>query len=613
MAEVPEHYYSGPDEDEDPGPERPALPERPKLGENAKRDTIAEADPELPEEIDQEPQPKTFSETEEEHFKEGAPENADNVQLKPARSSEEDIIIESEIDLTRETEPEISQEVTSGEIGGELFRNLEVPMDEMHEEPDLEPPRAVEGDVPEDLLIESTKETDIELSKETKSEVLRDTLNETRLGLDQTEPEAPEGSFREQYEETGLEPPEQTKLEFPSERSGKSVEESDLQPPEMTKPEIPEETQRKSIKEKGTEPPEQTKPEFPDQKPRKSTEETRRESIEEGIPEPLEEIKSEFLEEKSKKTIEEINLEPLEETKPRSKSSEEEIPQLPEDIKPGDQKEKSRKSSGKPGLVPPQKSKPEEALREKTEEGDIEPPEQTKLEFPKKKPRKSTEETGYMLPQEIKPEAQKKTVTESAVEKGLDLQDEAKPLIRKEMHVESFKEDRPEPIQLKFSVEMDDLEHPKYQTRLSVKEIEVQDSTLGSSTESEMELTMIDYKCSKTLQKLNICKTNSNLHHSEFQRDLRKSFSREKIVDLYQEVEELVPKDKETQPKEIVQFAYLKWSPEEVAEWISQLGFPQYKECFTTNFISGRKLIHVNCSNLPQMGITDFEDMKESV
>ncbi|XP_058595809.1 sterile alpha motif domain-containing protein 15 isoform X2 [Neofelis nebulosa] len=34
------------------------------------------------------------------------------------------------------------------------------------------------------------------------------------------------------------------------------------------------------------------------------------------------------------------------------------------------------------------------------------------------------------------------------------------------------------------------------------------------------------------------------------------------------------------------------------------------EECFTTNFISGRKLIHVNCSNLPQMGITDFEDMK---
>nr|XP_060613849.1 sterile alpha motif domain-containing protein 15 [Anolis sagrei ordinatus] len=56
--------------------------------------------------------------------------------------------------------------------------------------------------------------------------------------------------------------------------------------------------------------------------------------------------------------------------------------------------------------------------------------------------------------------------------------------------------------------------------------------------------------------------------------------------------------------------AHLAWSPEEVAEWIAARGFPQYKECFTANFISGRKLIHVNCSNLPQIGITDFEDMK---
>nr|XP_034953054.1 sterile alpha motif domain-containing protein 15 [Zootoca vivipara] len=56
---------------------------------------------------------------------------------------------------------------------------------------------------------------------------------------------------------------------------------------------------------------------------------------------------------------------------------------------------------------------------------------------------------------------------------------------------------------------------------------------------------------------------------------------------------------------------FLAWTPEEVAEWIEALGFPQYKECFTANFISGRKLIHVNCCNLPQMGITNFEHMKE--
>lgn len=35
-----------------------------------------------------------------------------------------------------------------------------------------------------------------------------------------------------------------------------------------------------------------------------------------------------------------------------------------------------------------------------------------------------------------------------------------------------------------------------------------------------------------------------------------------------------------------------------------------YKACFTDNLINGRKLIHVNCSNMPRLGITDFKDMK---
>ncbi|KAM4665224.1 sterile alpha motif domain-containing protein 15 [Discoglossus pictus] len=54
----------------------------------------------------------------------------------------------------------------------------------------------------------------------------------------------------------------------------------------------------------------------------------------------------------------------------------------------------------------------------------------------------------------------------------------------------------------------------------------------------------------------------------------------------------------------------LRWSAREVAGWIRRRGFPQYEECFTENCINGRKLIHVNCSNLPQIGVTDFEHMK---
>nr|XP_033807534.1 sterile alpha motif domain-containing protein 15 [Geotrypetes seraphini] len=54
----------------------------------------------------------------------------------------------------------------------------------------------------------------------------------------------------------------------------------------------------------------------------------------------------------------------------------------------------------------------------------------------------------------------------------------------------------------------------------------------------------------------------------------------------------------------------LSWTREQVAKWIRDSGFPQYQNCFLKNYITGRKLIFVNCSNLPQMGITDFEHMK---
>ncbi|XP_043929842.1 sterile alpha motif domain-containing protein 15 isoform X1 [Protopterus annectens] len=54
----------------------------------------------------------------------------------------------------------------------------------------------------------------------------------------------------------------------------------------------------------------------------------------------------------------------------------------------------------------------------------------------------------------------------------------------------------------------------------------------------------------------------------------------------------------------------LQWNCRTVADWIAELGFPQYRACFIKNNIDGRKLILVNCSHLPQLGITDFEHMK---
>ncbi|XP_038142060.1 sterile alpha motif domain-containing protein 15-like [Cyprinodon tularosa] len=55
---------------------------------------------------------------------------------------------------------------------------------------------------------------------------------------------------------------------------------------------------------------------------------------------------------------------------------------------------------------------------------------------------------------------------------------------------------------------------------------------------------------------------------------------------------------------------FLQWDSQDVARWVTSIGFPQYKECFTENFITGRKLIHINCNNLPKLGITDFKDMQ---
>ncbi|XP_075282398.1 sterile alpha motif domain-containing protein 15 isoform X3 [Opisthocomus hoazin] len=55
---------------------------------------------------------------------------------------------------------------------------------------------------------------------------------------------------------------------------------------------------------------------------------------------------------------------------------------------------------------------------------------------------------------------------------------------------------------------------------------------------------------------------------------------------------------------------FLSWSAAEVAEWVAQLGFPQYEECFRANGITGRRLVLVNCSGLPAMGLTDFGHMK---
>lgn len=55
----------------------------------------------------------------------------------------------------------------------------------------------------------------------------------------------------------------------------------------------------------------------------------------------------------------------------------------------------------------------------------------------------------------------------------------------------------------------------------------------------------------------------------------------------------------------------LQWTDQQVADWVEELGFPFYRDCFLTNFINGRKLILMDGNKLPQLGITDYQHIKK--
>lgn len=221
MAEVPEDYDSDPDEIQEP--KRTKSLRSHKL-HNSKSDTVVEVTPEMLPEIDQEPEKLK---TEKDDFEEGKPGSAENVLQESARTPEEEIPKETNMDLPSQTEAEITQVLkleTSWEAGRE---DLEVPVDEKHEEPDLQPP-----DVSVDVLFtEPPAETDTQLPTETKTPEA--TSSEKILTLpEETGQEVPKQSRRKGDEEIG---PEQNTPDFPSEKPRKSVEEEDIPPLKMTK------------------------------------------------------------------------------------------------------------------------------------------------------------------------------------------------------------------------------------------------------------------------------------------------------------------------------------------------------------------------------------------
>ncbi|XP_074145997.1 sterile alpha motif domain-containing protein 15 isoform X1 [Sminthopsis crassicaudata] len=169
-----------------------------------------------------------------------------------------------------------------------------------------------------------------------------------------------------------------------------------------------------------------------------------------------------------------------------------------------------------------------------------------------------------------------------------------------------------------------DMSKPRYSMESS--EGEVDSKVLESATDEEPQISSSDSAVESSKRLLSIqrfyrpriksLKTHpsselkkESIDGKKFKRSL-KEMKKKEVAVLQPSSEPEVPIQPQTESDVETQPFYFTWTPEDVAEWISQLGFPQYKECFTTNFINGRKLIHVNCSNLPQMGITDFEDMK---
>uniref|UniRef100_T2M423 Sterile alpha motif domain-containing protein 15 n=1 Tax=Hydra vulgaris TaxID=6087 RepID=T2M423_HYDVU len=51
----------------------------------------------------------------------------------------------------------------------------------------------------------------------------------------------------------------------------------------------------------------------------------------------------------------------------------------------------------------------------------------------------------------------------------------------------------------------------------------------------------------------------------------------------------------------------LSWSVADVGLWVRDvLQYPEYEECFVKNFINGQKLIYIDASILPRIGVTNF-------
>ena len=52
------------------------------------------------------------------------------------------------------------------------------------------------------------------------------------------------------------------------------------------------------------------------------------------------------------------------------------------------------------------------------------------------------------------------------------------------------------------------------------------------------------------------------------------------------------------------------WDEHEVGEWIEAIGFGEYRPHFEGCLVTGRKLVKLDASHLPQLGVSDFAHVK---
>ncbi|MEJ1269572.1 sterile alpha motif domain containing 15 [Cricetulus griseus] len=249
-------------------------------------------------------------------------------------------------------------------------------------------------------------------------------------------------------------------------------------------------------------------------------------------------------------------------------------------------------------------------------EGDTETgPEQNAPDFPSDKPRKSVEEEDLAPSKMTESEITAKTQGESAEEKSTEPTEVATPDLPGEMLRKSTEEAATEPPE---EVRMKSIQQPE-QTKPELPDTKPRLSIKDNFPElmKKLMLDLSDEEFKEPSEKASL-----ELSEKATSKETRKSSVEEKISETLEEAALGLPKEikpdvqgktqeksaeeKVPEPSEDRKPTGQKEKPGKSSEKSKSKGTLVESK----NFISGPKLIYVNCCNLPQMGITDFEDMK---